>query len=98
MQTFIEKCVKGRYSYISKRYKKANNNDLKFYDSKHESENIIYLTNIQEWFIRFIRCLNFFQQRTRVFKLIDTKNFDSDKHSSNIQQGWVLEVDIEYPK
>ena len=48
MQTFIEKCVKGRYSYISKRYKKANNNDLKFYDSKHESENIIYLTNIQE--------------------------------------------------
>ena len=49
MYLFIEKCIKGRYSYISKRYKKANNNYLKFYDPKQESENVIYPTNIQEW-------------------------------------------------
>ena len=97
MYLFIEKCIKGRYSYISKRYKKANNNYLKFYDPKHKTR--IWKCYIPNKYTRMVmRYLNFFQQGTRVFKWIDTKNFDSDKYSNKRSKGWVLEVDIEYPK
>ena len=32
------------------------------------------------------------------FKWIDPKEFDLNKYSSNSSKGWVLEVDLEYPK
>ena len=32
------------------------------------------------------------------FKWIEPKKFDSNKYSSNISKGCVLEVDLEYPK
>ena len=36
-------------------------------------------------------CLNFFHW-------IDHKEFDLNKYNSNISKGFVLEVDLEYPK
>ena len=39
-----------------------------------------------------------FQCPTGAFKLIDPKEFDSNKFSSNGSKGCVLEVDLEYPK
>ena len=35
---------------------------------------------------------------TSRFKCIDSKHFDSNKFSSNNSKGYVLEVDLEYPK
>ena len=37
------KGIRGRVSYISKRFSKANNKVLKFYDPKQESKHIMYL-------------------------------------------------------
>ena len=43
MCIFLEKGTRGGISYISNRYRKANNNYLKSYDPKEESKHIIYL-------------------------------------------------------
>ena len=40
---FFEKCMRDRFSYISKRYSKANNKYLKYYYLKQELKHIIYL-------------------------------------------------------
>ena len=34
----------------------------------------------------------------RWFKWIDPKDFDLNKHSSNSSRGYILEVDLKYPK
>ena len=39
----FEKCMRGRVSYISKRYSKSNHKNLKSYDQKQESKQILYL-------------------------------------------------------
>ena len=43
MHFFLEKDMRDRVSYISKRYNNASNNYLKSYDPKQESNHIIYL-------------------------------------------------------
>ena len=43
MYIFFKKGMRGEVSKISNRYNKANNNYLKSYDPKQESEHIIYL-------------------------------------------------------
>ena len=40
---FLENGIRGGVSYISKRYGKANNRNLKFYDPNEKSKHIIYL-------------------------------------------------------
>ena len=42
MNLFFEKVVRGGVFYVSKRYSKSNNNDLKSYDPKKKSRHIIY--------------------------------------------------------
>ena len=49
----FEKGMRGRASYISKRYSKANSEYLKCYDPKEELKHIIYMV---------MGCLHFFQQ------------------------------------
>ena len=43
MHLFIEKGMRGGFSYIAKRHSKANNNYMKSYDSSKESTYISYL-------------------------------------------------------
>ena len=43
MYLFFERGMRGRVSYISKRYSKASNKYLKSYEPKQESKSIIYL-------------------------------------------------------
>ena len=43
MYIFFEKGTRGGISYISHKYRKANNKYLKSYDPKEESKHIIYL-------------------------------------------------------
>ena len=45
MYIFFEKVTRGRFSYISTRYSKANNKYLKFYDPEQESRHIYLDTN-----------------------------------------------------
>lgn len=42
MNLFFEKVMRGGVFYVSKRYSKSNNNDLKSYDPKKKSRHIIY--------------------------------------------------------
>ena len=93
MYIFFEKGTRVGVSYISKRYIKANNKYLKFYDSKQELKHIIYLdaNNLDDYAMcRFLPTIG--------FKWIDPKEFDLNKYHSNSPKGCVLEVDLEYPK
>ena len=46
MYIFFEKGGRGRISYISNKYSKANNKYLKSHDPRQESKHIIYLDSI----------------------------------------------------
>ena len=48
---FIEKEMRGGFSYIARRYNKTNNKYLKCYDNKSASKCIIYLdaNNLYSW-------------------------------------------------
>ena len=51
MHDFIEEEIRGGISYIAKRYSKANNKYMIYYDSSEESKFIIYLeaNNLYGW-------------------------------------------------
>ena len=85
--------MKGRVSYISNRYSKADNKCLKSYDPKQELKHIMYLdaNNLCDYAMsKFLP--------TSGFKWIDPKEFDLNKYTSNSSKGWILEVDLEYSK
>ena len=90
MFIFLEKGMRGRVSYISNRYSKANNKYLKSYDPKQESKHVIYLDANNLYVYAMSKFLP-----TRGFKWIDRKEFDFNKYISNSSKGCVLEVDIE---
>ena len=85
--------VRGGVSYISKRYSKASNKYLKSYDPKQKWKHIIYLgaNNLYRYAMsKFLP--------TGGFKWIEPKEFDMNKYTKNSTKGYVLEVDLEYPK
>ena len=93
MYNFFEKDMRGKVSYISNRYSKANNEHLKSYDPKQESKHIIYLdaNNLYGYVIsKFLS--------TSGFKWIDPEEFDLNKYTSNSLKGCALKIDHEYPK
>ena len=90
MYIFFEKGTRGRVSYISNRYSKANNKCLKSYDPKEESKHIIFL-NANGY------AMSNFHPASR-FKWIDPKVYDLNKYTSNSSIGCVIEVDLEHPK
>ena len=51
MYLFVEKEIRGGISYITKRFSKANNKYMKYYDDKKTSKFIIdlYANNIYGW-------------------------------------------------
>ena len=71
MYLLFEKGVRGRVSYIFKRYSKANHKYLKTYNPKQESKHIIYLdaNNL------YVYVMSKFLPTSR-FKWIDPKEFD----------------------
>ena len=85
--------MRGRVSYISNRYSKANNKYLKSYDPIQESKHITYLdaNNLYGYaMFKFIP--------TSGFEWIDAKESDLNKYTSNSSKGCVLEFDLEYSK
>ena len=92
MYIFFEKRTRGGISYISNRYSKANNKNVKSHDPKEESNQTIYLdaNNLYDYVMS-----NFLP--TSGFKWIDPKEIDLNKYTSNSSKGCVLVVDLEYP-
>ena len=90
---FFEKGTRGGLSYISNRYTKANNKNLKSYDLRQESKYIIYLDANNSYGYAMSKFLP-----TNWLKWIDPKRFDLNKYAINNSKGCVLEVDLKYPK
>ena len=78
MYIFFKEDTRSGISYISNRYRKANNKYLKSYDPKQESEHIIYLDAIN---IYSYVMPKFFP--TSGLKWINPKEFDLNKYTSN---------------
>ena len=92
---FIEKGMRGGISYIAKRYNKANNKYVKDYDC---SEKIIYTNyldtnNLYGWGMSQYLLYGGFKWLNQ--KEID--KFDVNSISENSSNGYILEVDLEYP-
>ena len=93
MYIFFEKGTRAGISYISNRYRKANNKYLKSYDPKQESKHIIYIgaSNLYDYAMsEFLS--------TNGFRWIDPKEFDLNRYTNNGSKGYILEIDLEYPK
>ena len=94
MFQFIEKGVRGRVSYISNRYGKANNKYMIKYDENAPSKYIMYLdaNNLHSWAMsQYLPTSNF---RWMTDKEINTR--DLAKYKENNRKGLILEVDLEY--
>ena len=96
MHLFIEKRMRGGISYIAKRYSKANNKYMESYDSIKESKYITYLdaNNLYGW------AMSQYLPYGR-FKWLNKKeisNFCLSSISENSSIGYILEIDLEYPR
>ena len=75
---FLEKGMRGKVFYISKRYSKASNKYLKSYDPKQEWKHIMYLdaNNVYSYMMsKFLL--------TSGLKWVDPKEFDLNRCASN---------------
>ena len=89
MYIFFEKCTRGRISHVSNRYSKAKNKYLKFYDTKRESKNNIYLDANKLYGYVMSKIIP-----TSGFERIDPKEFDLNKHTVKRPKRCVLEGNL----
>ena len=91
---FIEKGTRGGVSYIAKRYAKASNKCMNDYDLEKLSTFITYLdkNNLYGWSMS--KYLPY--EKFEWLENIDKFDVMSIKEKSDI--GYILEVDLEYPK
>ena len=96
MFQFIEKGMRGGISYISNRFGKANNKYMKEYNEKAPSKYLMYLdaNNLYGWAMsQYLPTGNFkWMTKKKISKL------DLAKYKENSKKGFILEVDLEYPK
>ena len=93
---FFEQGMRGGVSYINKRYSKANNEYCKDYDKEKPKNYIIYLDMNNLYGHAMSQYVPYAD-----FKWV--KNVDKIKQKlmnmkSNSSTGYILEVDLEYPK
>ena len=91
---FIEKGTRGGISYIAKRYAKANNKYMNDYDPEKPSTFITYLdkNNLYGWSMSEYLPYGEFEW----LKNVDELDVMSINEKSDV--GYILEVDLEYPK
>ena len=91
---FIEKGSRGGISYISKRYAKANNKYMNDYDPEKPSTFIIYLdkNNLYGWSMSEYLPYEKFEWLENINK------FDVMSINGKSDTGYILEVDLKYPK
>ena len=94
MHLFVEREVRGGISMVSKRYAKANNAMLADYDPSKPKNYIIYLdaNNLYGWAMskplprRDFKCKSVMPTEEQILKKKEAA-----------KNGWILEVDVEYP-
>jgi hypothetical protein len=92
MYLMIEKGIRGGISVNSGKYSAANNKYMKSYDGTKPSKHITYLdaNNLYGWAMCQLL-------PTCDFKWVDPKDFDSVLEGLKTENGYILEVDLEYP-
>ncbi|XP_067126115.1 uncharacterized protein [Centruroides vittatus] len=92
MILMIEKGIRGGISQCCNRYRKANNKYMKDYDKNKESNYLMYLdaNNLYGWAMSQYLPYG-------GFRWSDT-NIDVTQIQDDSKSGYILEVDLEYPK
>ena len=96
MYQFIEKGMRGGVSYIAHRYGKANNKYMKDYNEKESTNYIMYLDANNLYGHAMSQYLPTGGFRWMTEKQINNMNLGKYKEDS--KKGFILEVDLEYPK
>ena len=95
MFLFVERGMRCGISMVSKRYAKANNPLLQDYDPSRPNKYIMYLdaNNLYGWAMS-----KPLPKRDFKWKHVMPTEEDIIKKKENAKNGWILEVDLEYPK
>lgn len=95
MHLFIEKGLRGGISMICHRYAKANNKYMPKYDPSQESSHLAYLdaNNLYGWGMSQALPVEEF----RWLEDHEIEKLDVPEISDNDKNGYILEVDLEYP-
>lgn len=93
MHLFIENGMRGGISMVSKRYSKANNKYLPDYDKNLPSKYIHYLDANNLYGLAMVQPLP-----TGGFEWDNTDIQTILKHPADDPKGYIVEVDLEYPK
>ena len=93
--TDIEKGMRGGISMVSKRYARANNPLIEGYNSSKPSTHILYLdaNNLYGWAMSQPLPIGGFQWVGDCDRLTEA----IIKHPADSREGYILEVDLEYP-
>ena len=93
---FIEKGLRGGISMVSKRYARANNHLIEGYDSSKPNTHILYLdaNNLYGWAMSQPLPTGGFQWVDDCDRLTETIT----EHPADSHEGYILEVDLEYPE
>ena len=93
---FIEKGLRGGISMVSKRYARANNPLIEGYDSSKPNTHILYLdaNNLYGWAMSQPLPTGGFKWVDGCDKLAETIT----EHPADSHEGFILEVDLEYPE
>ena len=94
MHLFVERGMRGGISMVSKRYAKANNPRDQGYDPSKPKKHIMYLdaNNLYGWAMSKPLPIRDFKWK----RLMPTEEEILAK-KENAKNGWILEVDLEYP-
>jgi len=94
MHLFVESGMRGGISMASKRYAKANHPLVPEYDPSKPNKFIIYLdaNNLYGWAMS-----KSLPKRDFKWKRVMSTEEEILKKKENAKNGWILEVDLEYP-
>ena len=97
MLMMVEKEIRGGICQSTHRYAKANNKYMKNYNKKIESSYLMYLdaNNLYGWAMSQKLPVNGFKWENDISRF---NEYFIKNHDENSDEGYFLEVDIEYPK